>query len=210
MRADAHAEGDSLGIGGWAGFPDETWDRSNFRWYSLQFNTSVFPKEWNIPEACVGTSGQIEGHRIIAGLETLAQTVLLVMARDLLANCCGPCYLPVESDNAPTVGALNKIFSNKWPLAHFVLNFHQWAIRCNFQAEVSHVKGIDNDYADELSRETSVESLLSKGWRESHEFKFDLQEVLKPRSGKLFPDGAEERAPPRLRRFTSWLNGQFP
>ena len=35
MRADAHAEGNSLGIGGWAGFPDETWNRNHFRWFFL-------------------------------------------------------------------------------------------------------------------------------------------------------------------------------
>ena len=81
MRADAHAEGNSLGIGGWAGFPDETWNRKAFRWFSLQFNVSDFPPAWNIEANCLGDRGRIEGHRIIAGLETLAQTVLLIMTR---------------------------------------------------------------------------------------------------------------------------------
>ena len=208
MRADAHAEGNSLGIGGWAGFPDEAWNRSTFRWFSLQFNVADFPPDWNIEAACLGDKGRIEGHRIIAGLETLAQTVLLVMARDFLANSCGPCFLPMESDNAPTVGAVNTIFSNKWPLAHFVLNFHHWSIQCSFQAEATHVKGVDNDYADELSRLDSMHEILRPGWGKPNHFKFDLQEVLSPSICTLHPAGALERAPPRLKKFTSWLNEQ--
>jgi hypothetical protein len=114
MRADAHAEGNCLGIGGWAGFPGRDWCRTELRWFSLQFTINDFPASWNLQEACTSDrTNRLEGHRIIAGLETLAQTVLLVMTRDFLAQRCGPCYLPVESDNAPTVGALNKIFSNK-------------------------------------------------------------------------------------------------
>ena len=105
------------------------------------------------------------------------------MARDFLANSCGPCYLPMESDNAPTVGAVNKIFSNKWPLAHFVLNFHHWSIQCNFQAEVSHVKGVDNDYADELSRVELTSELIRRGWNAERQFQFQLQDILCPSRG---------------------------
>ena len=61
----------------------------------------------------------MEGHRIISGLETLAQTVPLIMARDVLANRCGPCFLPMESDNLGTVGTVNNMFSTKWPMAYF-------------------------------------------------------------------------------------------
>ena len=106
------------------------------------------------------------------------------------------------------MGALNKIFSNKWPPAHFVLNFHQWSIQCNFQAEAIHVKGVDNDYADELSRIPSMEELYQRGWREENHFQCNLQEILKPERGRLYPAGALDRAPPRLRKFTSWLDEQ--
>jgi hypothetical protein len=110
--------------------------------------------------------------------------------------------------NDPTVGAVNKIFSNNWPLAHFVLNVHHWSIQCNFQAEVSHVKGVDNDYADELSRRESTSELIRRGWNAEKQFQFQLQEILCPSRGKLFPAGAAERAPPRLAEFTSWPEEQ--
>ena len=211
MRADAHAEGNCLGIGGWAGFPGRDWCRTELRWFSVQFTINDFPASWNLQEACTSDrTNRLEGHRIIAGLETLAQTVLLVMTRDFLAHRCGPCYLPVESDNAPTVGALNKIFSNKWPMAYFILNFHHWSTQCNFQAEATHVKGIDNDYADTLSRAITIEELLQEGWRPELQFNFSLQEILSPQPGRLHPAGASERAPPRLQRFTSWPYRQQP
>ena len=85
--------------------------------------------------------------------------------------------------------------------------FHHWSIQCNFQAEVSHVKGVDNDYADELRRQ-QAEDLIRKGWASTKQFQFDLQEVLSPSRGKLYPPGSAERAPPRLRKLTSWLEEQ--
>ena len=93
-------------------------------------------------------------------------------------------------------------------MAYFILNFHHWSIQCNFQAEATHVKGIDNDYADTLSRATTIEELLQEGWQPDLQFKFSLQEVLSPKPGKLHPEGADEFAPPRLQKFTSWLNAQ--
>ena len=89
-------------------------------------------------------------------------------------------------------------------------DFHHWSIQCNFQAEAIHVKGIDNDYADTLSLATTVDELLQEGLRPELQFKSSLQEILSPQPGKLYPAGAIERAPPRLQRFTSWLNGQQP
>ena len=95
-------------------------------------------------------------------------------------------------------------------MAYFVLNFHHWSIQCNFQAEAIHVKGVDNDYADTLSRAKTMEELFQEGWRPELQFKFSLKEILSPERGVLHPPGAIERAPPRLKKFTSWLNEQQP
>ena len=173
------------------------------RWFSLQFGIQDLPQECEIEKACKGTSGLLEGHRIISGLETLAQTVLLIMSRDVLTNRCGPCFLPFESDNQGTVGIVNKMFSSKWPMAYLVMNFHHWSTQCNFHAEATHVKGVDNDYADELSRVAYITDLLAKGWKADKHFHFNLQDVPKPHRGKLYPPGAEARAPPLLRKSTS-------
>ena len=143
----------------------------------------------------------------IACFDALAQTYLVVMARRLVCNTAlpiylplGPAALPVEPDNTPTVGATNKLFTNKWPLPYFVINFAHWTQMNNIQAEVTHIPGIRNDWADELSRE-SITVLLQKGWDPAKQFKISLTEILLPKRGQFFPKDCLDRVPRRVGRF---------
>ena len=111
------------------------------------------------------------------------------MARPLVCNTSlpiclpsGPAVLPMESDNTPTVGATNKLFTNMWPLAYFMINFAYWTRMSNVQPEVTHVFGAQNEWADELSRE-GITLLLQKGWDPAKQFKISLDEVLLPKRG---------------------------
>ena len=104
----------------------------------------------------------------------------------------------------PTVGAANKLFSNAWPMAHFVINFCHWAMVCNFRPHVDHTPGVDNDWADELSRK-DIDTLVSRGWDPARRFVFSLRDVLLPSRGRVFPPEAYLHGPPALRALSDWL-----
>ncbi len=118
LKADAKADEHGIGIGGWLSVEAQP-SRSTSFWFAYQLKLDDFPKEWELPP---------EPQRAIVGFETLAQTCLLLMARHLVCNASlpiylqlGPAALPLESDNTPTVGASNKLFTSKWPTSLSIL-----------------------------------------------------------------------------------------
>ena len=136
-----------------------------------------------------------------------------MMARHLVCKTSLPIYLPsglaalpMESDNTPTVGATNKLFVDKWLAAYFVINFACWTQMSNVQAEVTHVPGTQNEWADELSRE-GVALSLQKGWDPAKQFKMSLDEILLPKRGQFFPKGCLDRVPHRVVCFQQGLEG---
>ena len=110
----------------------------------------------------------------------------------------------MESGNTPTVGATNKLFTNKWPLANFIINFEYWAQMSHIQAEVTHIPGVRNEWADELSRD-SLAVLLQKGRDPAKQFKISLTEILLPKRGQFFPKDCLDCVPRRVGRFQQWL-----
>ena len=80
-------------------------------------------------------------------------------------------------------------------------------MHCKFHAGVAHVKGVDNDYADDLDR-IPVHTFLSQGWRADLQIKFCLQDILCPERGRLFLPGSIDRAPVRLNKPKAWVNAQ--
>ena len=150
MRADAWAAASQLGIGGWWGTIRDP-EPHDCVWFSMQLQVADFPMAWGLSD---------DAQRSIASFETLAQTALLFSGASELANRHGAIYVPFGSDNAPTIGAGNKLFSNSWPLAYFVINLHHWLSRLDVQANYSHVKGADNDWADMLSREGDISKII--------------------------------------------------
>ncbi len=76
----------------------------------------------------------------------------------------------------------------------------------NVQAEVTHVPGAQNDWADELSRE-GITLLLQKGWDPAKQFKMSLDEIRLPKRGQFFPKDCLDRVPRRVGRFQQWLEG---
>ena len=144
LAADAWAAGQRVGIGGWIrlqpGEPD-----THCYWFSLQFMLCDFPEQsWEIDRQ--------DAQKNIACWELLAQTALLVMCIQLrrhrrFALCTRQC-----TENSPTEGALNKLFTTSTPLSKFVQVFACWASAGNVSVEVNHIPGEDNDLADGLSR----------------------------------------------------------
>ena len=198
MRADAWAAGDKLGIGGWwSSVPNPS--IADCPWFTMQLSLDDFPPEWKLP-----ADAQLN----IAGFETLAQTALLVACGCELANRMGQIYVPSGSDNAPTVGAGNKLFSNKWPLAFFIINLHYWMAKLCIKLVFSHVKGIDNDWADYLSREVDLEKITARGWLPRNQKCMALNDLLKPQVAELFPTGCEAFVPRTLLKAINMMRLQ--
>ena len=98
--ADACAEDDLVGIGGWAVWFAETWN--------MQDTRAVWP--------CLVKPGQ----RYIACFETLAQLALLQATRSHIGGGRYSFSMPSGTDNSATEASLNKLFTTSWPLQLFV------------------------------------------------------------------------------------------
>ena len=89
--------------------------------------------------------------RNIACYELLAQTVLLAF-RGRFIPAGTPMMMHGFSDNTPTEGAVNKLFTTARPLCHFLQNLAAWTSRWRLSMEISHIPGEQNELADGLSR----------------------------------------------------------
>ena len=88
----------------------------------------------------------------IAFYECLAQAFLLFLRAPFLGTCCMPLVLRHLSDNAPTQGAANKLFSMVSPLKHGVRLLATLSARTGVTLELGHIPGALNVWADGLSR----------------------------------------------------------
>ena len=131
--ADACAEDDLVGIGGWAiTSSPETWNMQDIRaaWPCL-----VKPRQ-----------------RRIACFETLAQLALLQATHSHIGGGHYSFSMPSGTDNSATEASLNKLFTTSWPLQLFVQLTAFWAHAHNVLLQPTHVPGRCNDWADDLSR----------------------------------------------------------
>ena len=141
--ADACAAGEKIGIGGWCSILPDAPDDALF-WFSEQFTVADFPVEWDMHR---------DAQRNIACYETLAQTALTELRASLHRNQNSQVVYRQDCDNAPSVGAMNKLFTTALPLKFFTQNLTGTLARLGVQIEVVHLPGSDNDLADGLSRE---------------------------------------------------------
>ena len=129
--ADAWAAGDKGGIGGWwQTGPAVTPDTCG--WLSLQFTRADLPEEFDLPE---------NRQHCISSLELLAQLALL-------RGRCVPGFsrhavcIKQMSDNTPTEGAVNKLFTTSKPLMHFLQPLVATAVTNGIELQVDHEPGI--------------------------------------------------------------------
>ena len=136
--ADACAEDEMVGIGGWAITSSqvvsfaETWNMQDIR--------AVWP--------CLVKPAQ----RYIACFETLAQLALLQATHSHIGGGHYSFSMPSGTDNSATEASLNKLFTTSWPLQLFVQLTAFWAHAHNVLLQPTHVPGRCNDWADDLSR----------------------------------------------------------
>ncbi|CAE7390246.1 unnamed protein product [Symbiodinium sp. CCMP2456] len=120
--ADAFADKDRVGIGGWLS------TAQHFIWYSEIFTAEQVRAEWPQLTALAQCSWQ------------------LLRARHVRF------VLPTASDNTSAEAGLNKLFSTAEPLGTFLRLAATWAHLHRVQFQVEHLAGEKNTWADALSR----------------------------------------------------------
>ena len=124
LAADACAEDDMVGIGGWA------ITSSQVVWFAeTQDIRAVWP--------CLVKPGQ----RYIACFETLAQLALLQATHSHIDGGHYSFSVPSGTDNSATEASLNKLFTTSWPLQLFVQLTAFWAHAHNVLLQPTHVPG---------------------------------------------------------------------
>ena len=136
--ADAMAEGETVGIGGWISTSKQ------FVWFSETWSMTEIRKYW----PCLNKRAQSH----IACFETLAQLALAMLAFRRLQSKHFKFVLPSASDNTAAEAGVNKLFTTTEPISLFLKQVAAWSARHNVQLAVTHVAGEKNQWADELCR----------------------------------------------------------
>ncbi|CAE6932726.1 mfsd7-A [Symbiodinium sp. CCMP2456] len=136
--ADAFADKDRMGIGGWLS------TAQHFIWYSEIFTADQVRAEW--PQL----TGSLQPY--IGCFETLTQLALAQCSWQLLRARHVRFVLPSASDNTSAEAGLNKLFSTAEPLGTFLRLAATWAHLHRVQFDVEHLAGEKNTWADALSR----------------------------------------------------------
>ena len=138
-EADAFAESDSSGLGGYVLWPSGR----NF-WFSMRLSAADWAKVTDLFPA------PLQSH--ISALELLAQLLLLWCAFAALPSARGLCQAQLRCDNSGAEACAEKGLSSVRSMSEVVkkfLSFQAWA---GIQADIEHIPGYRNDLADELSR----------------------------------------------------------
>ena len=182
--ADAFAEQDSFGIGGWI------ITSKSIVWFSEQFSMSQLrhfrPKLTK------------DAQKYISAFEVLAQLALLMAASQHLHFDQMQICLPASSDNTSAESSINRQLSTKEPTATFLQWISQWAFQDEMSLQISHIPGKDNSWADDLSRNRLSQWMAYPRFRVSMQDFFDIGRVI-----KLFPPGPH---PPWLRTLTQHVS----
>ena len=89
---------------------------------------------------------------MIAALETLAQVVLIVLTQRIRTGTRTCVTLPLNTDNTPTEGAVNKLHPSKEPMKPHIQMLAWRCLRLRFVPVARHLPGVKNTWADLISR----------------------------------------------------------
>ncbi|CAE7241440.1 unnamed protein product, partial [Symbiodinium sp. CCMP2592] len=149
--ADARADGELIGIGGFLAFPS-----GKSIWFS---------EAWQLSDLSVlGLELRRPAHKDIACYETLAQIALVHAYRSVFPSGRVAVRLPSFSDNASTEALGAKLYTSKWPLGAFAQKLSLRSAASGIELDISHIAGEKNDDADLLSRWNQIDALPDK-WR---------------------------------------------
>ena len=137
-RADAMAEGNQVGMGGWVS------TKHGLAWFAETYTMEEIRSFWPFLTK--------DAQKYIACFESLAQLALAMTAKAHLGHTRLSLCLPTESDNTPTEGGVNKLFTTAWSLSEFLSLIASWSSANGISIQVSHIAGAHNEWADDLSR----------------------------------------------------------
>ncbi|CAE6963186.1 unnamed protein product [Symbiodinium sp. CCMP2592] len=143
-EADAFAEAEVSGLGGYA-----MWPSGRTVWFSIRKDsqewaalTSLFPPP-------------LQAH--ISAMELLAQLLLLWCIFATLPSNRGICRACLRSDNSGAEACASKGLSSVLSMSEIVKKFLAFQAWAGVQAEVEHVPGYRDELADALSRLTAAD-----------------------------------------------------
>jgi len=178
--ADAFAESNNFGIGGWIV------TSSQAMWFSEQFTMD------QLRHFLPGLKK--DAQKYISAFEVLAQLALLLMAIRRLASQELQLCLPSSSDNTGAEAGINKMLTTKEPTTTFLQMISTLAFQHHVQLTMSHIPGHLNDWADNLSRDKLDQ------WRAYPRFRCSLNDFFAiGRHIVLHPPGEH---PPWLTKHT--------
>ena len=136
--ADARADGNTVGIGGWIS------TATQFAWFAEQWDMEELRRHWpQLVEA---------PQKYIACFETLAQLALAMMAKTRMQAKHWRFALPAACDNTIAEAGINKLFTTTPPLSDFLKLVATWSACNHVSMQITHLAGEFNTWADELSR----------------------------------------------------------
>ena len=168
--ADACAEGEHFGIGGWI------ITSTQVVWFSEQFSMTEL-RHWK-PKL------HKDAQKYIAGFEVLSQLALLVMATEHLSSSQMQLCIPASSDNTSAESCINRNLCTKEPSSTFLRMISQWALQRHVSLSISHIAGHNNTWADNLSRNCLQQWQKYPRFRVSLQLFFSIGRVI-----RLFPPG---------------------
>ena len=156
--ADAFAENQAFGIGGWIITSKQVC------WFSEQFTMDELRRF--LPNL------HKDAQKYISAFEILAQLVLLMMAKEFLQCDKLEICIPSSSDNTSAESSLNRLLSNKEPAATFLQKTSEFALQNRISLSISHLAGHLNSWADDLSRDRLAQ------WQHYPRFRSSLQTIF--------------------------------
>ena len=134
-------------------------------WFALAFTRDDLKPYLQVPSSL---------QSIIAGLELLAQIVVLMLRARIFPHHSASLVVPQLTDNSGAMFVGNKVFTTNVSLAPFAQLLARWAAWTCTSIEFGHIQGEANQWADLLSRGNFVDTGVSSGRR----CEFSLQEVF--------------------------------
>ena len=154
--ADAFAEGEQFGIGGWIITSRQV------GWFSAQFTMSEL--KHYVPNL------NKDAQKYICAFEVLAQLGLLMMGYEMMLCDSLQICLPSSSDNTAAESGINRRLSTKEPTSTFLQLMSQYAMQRQIHLMVTHISGNINSWADDLSRDKLAQ------WHHYPRYRLSLQD----------------------------------
>ncbi len=195
-RVDAHAEGSSVGVGGWLPVRSPSGDikKEASKWFAVSLNPENAP--WAFAK-----SG--EPYRAIAALEAYgALLALLAFAPLLPTDSKARLRLPGMTDNAANTFSISKLMTTKFPLLIVIMEIAIQSEARNLILDLEWVPRDANEEADALSRGVTT------GFNPEHRVHLDVKNlplhVMEPmmRQGQEFQIMKQQRRAAEHRQST--------